>query len=91
MLRKDIEIKNEDGLRERSAALFVQVASKFTSTIHVERGNKKINAKSIMGVLSLGLVKGDTMHLIIDGKDEREAMNAIVRLIEMDFEEVPES
>lgn len=82
-----LEIKNKEGLRARPAALFVQTASKFTSQILIERGNKKINAKSIMGVLSLGVQYDDAVHLIVNGEDERAAAEALLALVESDFAE----
>lgn len=88
MLHKILEIHNKEGLRARPAAMFVQVASKFTSQMLIEKGNKKINAKSIMGVLSLGVQSGESIHLIVNGDDEKEAMDAIAALIASDFEEM---
>lgn len=87
MQHKVLEIKNKDGLRARPAAMFVQVASKFNSQILIERGNKKINAKSIMGVLSLGVQCDEAIHLIANGEDERAAIDALAALVEKDFEE----
>ncbi len=90
MLRKEIKIVHEEGLRARPAALFVQVASKFTSHIWIEQGDKKVNAKSIMGVLSLGVSKEDTIQLVANGEDEREAMEAMEALIKNNFENTEE-
>lgn len=87
MLHKVLEIKNKDGLRARPAALFVQVASKFTSQMIIEKGNKKINAKSIMGVLSLGVASGETIHLVVTGEDEKQAVAAMSALVMSDFAE----
>ena len=87
MQHKVLEIKNKDGLRARPAAMFVQTASQFTSQILIERGNKKINAKSIMGVLSLGVQSGEAIHLIVNGEDERAAIDAISKMVEGDFQE----
>ena len=85
MQHKVLEIRNKDGLRARPASMFVQAASKFNSQILIERGNKKINAKSIMGVLSLGVQCGDAIHLIANGEDERAAIEAMAALVEGDF------
>ena len=82
MVHKVLTIKNEDGLSARPAADFVHVASGFESQMLIEKGNKKVNAKSIMGVLSLGVGKEDTIHLIITGNDEKAAMDAMQQLVE---------
>jgi len=84
-----ITVKHETGLHARPAALFVQVASKFQSRIWVELGSKKVNAKSIMGVMSLSVSKGDEVVLIADGKDEKKAMAAITQLVNSNFKDIP--
>ena len=81
MQAKEITIMNADGLRASRAAMFVQVAGRFASQILVEKGNKKINAKSIMGVLSLSVKKGEKIYVFADGKDEEEAIAAIEKLV----------
>ncbi len=81
MKAKELTITNEDGLRASKAAMFVQVAGKFSSQILVEKGNKKINAKSIMGVLSLGVKRDDKIFIFANGKDEEEAIEAMDELI----------
>lgn len=86
MLHKVIAIESENGLRARNAAVFVQTASVFSSQMLIEKGNKKVNAKSIMGVLSLGVGKGDTIHLIISGEDEQAALEAMQNLADREFE-----
>ncbi len=90
MQHKVLEIKNKDGLRARPASMFVQAAGKFNSQILIERGNKKINAKSIMGVLSLGVQRGEAIHLIANGEDERAAIEAMSKLVDEDFGEEPD-
>lgn len=85
-----ITVHHETGLHARPAALFVQVASKFQSRIWVEKGSKKVNAKSIMGVMSLSVSKGEQVILTTDGKDEKNAMEAIKRLVESNFTDVPD-
>ncbi len=82
MLSKELTIKNEEGLQSRPAALLVQVAGKFMSNIWIEQGSKRVNAKSIMGVLSLRLRKGDSFFIVTNGDDEQKAVDSIVRLIE---------
>lgn len=87
MIEKTVEIKNKTGLHARPAALFVQAASKFSSQIWVEKENKKVNAKSIMGIMSLGVAQGNTVKLIADGSDEQEAIKSLVDLIDSKFGE----
>ncbi|MGB9678464.1 MAG: HPr family phosphocarrier protein [Thermoanaerobacteraceae bacterium] len=87
MTEKVIEIKNKTGLHARPAALFVQTASKFSSQIWVEKDNKKVNAKSIMGIMSLGVSQGSTVTLSADGDDEEAAIKALVDLIDSKFGE----
>lgn len=81
MQAKELTITNADGLRASKAAMFVQVAGGFSSQIFVEKGNKKINAKSIMGVLSLGVKQGEKIYISTNGKDEVDAVNAIEKLV----------
>ena len=82
MSQKRLTISNDEGLQSRSAALLVQVASKFTANLWIEHGSKRVNAKSIMGVLSLKLRKGDSFIISATGSDEEDAVAAITRLIE---------
>ena len=81
MQAKELTITNADGLRASKAAMFVQVAGGFSSQIFVEKGNKKINAKSIMGVLSLGVKQGEKIYIFTNGKDEQDAVVAIEKLV----------
>ncbi len=82
MTIKRLNVSTEDGLQPKAAALLVQVASKYTSSILLEQGSKRVNAKSIMGVLSLKLRRGDTLLLAVSGDDEDEAAESIAQLIE---------
>jgi len=77
MTKKNVEIKLENGLEARPVALLVQVASQYESSIYIELENKKVNAKSIMGMMTLVLKAGDTVIVSADGKDENEAASAI--------------
>jgi len=77
MISKEITIRLENGLEARPVAMLVQVASKYDSTIYLEAGNKKVNAKSIMGMMSLGLDTGEKVTAIIDGLDENDAIIGI--------------
>lgn len=84
MLYKELTINNNDGLKSRAAALFVQTASRFESQILIECENKKVNAKSIMGVLSLGIRKGESIYVLANGKDEKDALSALEELASME-------
>ncbi len=82
-----ITINNEVGLHARPATFFIQRANEFKSGIWVEKEERRVNAKSLLGVLSLGIVKGTTITLIADGSDEEEAINSLMALIEDNFGE----
>lgn len=82
MMTKVAVIKNSIGLHARPAALFVRTCSKYKSEIFVEKDGKKVNAKSIMGIMSLGVSPGEEIKIIIDGFDEEVAMKDIMDLIE---------
>lgn len=77
MIKKPITIKLDDGLDARPIALLVQEASQYTSQVYIEIDNKKINAKSIMGMMSLKLVGGEKLMVVTDGVDEGEAAQGI--------------
>lgn len=77
MTQKAIEIKLANGLEARPVAVLVQVASKYDSTIYIESGDKKVNAKSIMGMMSLGLDNGETVVVSAEGTDEVGAVHGI--------------
>ena len=81
MLRREIEIVNKLGLHARASAKLTQLAAKFASDVQVLRNGRKVNAKSIMGVMMLAAGKGSKVTLEIDGPDEAEAMNAVCTLI----------
>ena len=74
MIRKPITIQIPSGLEARPVALLVQVASQYESEIYVESGEKKVNAKSIMGMITLGLVAGEDVTVTANGGDEEEAI-----------------
>ncbi|MDD3338326.1 MAG: HPr family phosphocarrier protein [Lachnospiraceae bacterium] len=77
MIKKPITIQIARGLETRPVALLVQVASQFDSEVYVETGNKKVNAKSIMGMMTLGLDVGEKITVSANGDDETEAMDKI--------------
>ncbi|HBU11783.1 MAG TPA: phosphocarrier protein HPr [Clostridiales bacterium] len=87
MIYKELVINNYDGLKAKAAASFVQVANQFDSQILIEFSNKKINAKSIMGLLSLGVKYGESIYVFANGKDEKEAVAALVDLVDSNFGE----
>ena len=87
MIYKELTIKSNDGLKAKAAASFVQVANQFDSQILIEFSNKKINAKSIMGLLSLGVKKDESIYVFANGSDEKEAVDALVELVENNFGE----
>ncbi|MFB5660888.1 HPr family phosphocarrier protein [Alteribacillus sp. HJP-4] len=81
MIEKTAEVKLKTGLQARPAALFVQEANRFNSDVIIEKGGKKVNAKSIMGMMSLAVRTGETIHLIVDGNDEKEASEALTAFV----------
>ena len=87
MLKKELTIENRSGLHARPAAVFVEVADRFQADIELGFDGIIVNAKSIIGVLSLGIGQGDLITLIIEGEDEQEAMETMVQLIEDKFGE----
>lgn len=82
MYTREITVKNEVGLHARPATYFIQKANEFKSDIWVEKEERRVNAKSLLGVLSLGIMKDTTVTLIADGSDEKEAVDALAELIE---------
>lgn len=80
-------VKCESGLHNKQATYFIQKANEFRSNVWVEVDERRINAKSLLGVLSLGIVKGTTITLIADGADEKEAVEALVELVKDNFGE----
>ena len=87
MLQETTTIVNKLGLHARAAAKFVTHASKFDSEINVKRNNLDVNGKSIMGVMMLAAAKGTEIELIIDGTDEKQAMQSLLELIANRFDE----
>lgn len=87
MISKKFTIQNKTGIHARPASLFVKTASGFKSDITVLKGEKKGFAKSIISVLALGIIMGDTIEITIDGPDEAAAMKALGELIDSKFGE----
>ncbi|MBG9586712.1 HPr family phosphocarrier protein [Cytobacillus firmus] len=82
MAEKQIEVKLKTGLQARPAALFVQEANRFSSDIFLEKDGKKVNAKSIMGLMSLAVSSGSVITLKAEGNDENEALEALANYIQ---------
>ena len=87
MYEKMATIKNQIGLCARPATFLIQKANEYKSSIWVEKDERRVNAKSLLGVLSLGVAQGDSVNIIADGFDEVAAVNSLCTLIGSDFEE----
>jgi phosphocarrier protein HPr len=87
MISKNVIIQNNVGLHARPATFFIQKANSYKSSIWVEKEDRRVNAKSLLGVLSLGITKGMTITLIADGTDETDAIEGLVSLINTGFSE----
>ena len=85
MCVKEVLVQNQVGLHARPATFFIQKANEFKSSIWVEVEERRVNAKSLLGVLSLGIVKGTEITLIANGPDEEEAVEALATLLASDF------
>ncbi|WP_404329841.1 HPr family phosphocarrier protein [Mesobacillus maritimus] len=84
MVEKQVIVKLKTGLQARPAALFVQEANRFSSEIFLEKDGKKVNAKSIMGLMSLAIGVGSTVNLIVEGKDEEAAISTLSDYIQQE-------
>ena len=87
MLVKEVSVKNQVGLHARPATFFIQKANEFKSSVWVEKDERRVNAKSLLGVLSLGIVGGTTIRIMADGSDEEQAVDGLVKLVESGFAE----
>lgn len=87
MYIKDIVIQNEMGLHARPATFFIQKANEYKSSIWIEKEERRVNAKSLLGVLSLGIIGGTGIKLIADGPDEEDAIEGLISLINAGFSE----
>lgn len=87
MVTKEVVVDNQVGLHARPATFFIQKANEFKSSIWIEKEDRRVNAKSLLGVLSLGIVKGTAVNLIADGADEAAAVDTLAELIASDFAE----
>lgn len=82
MAEKIVEVKIKPGLQARQAALFVQEANRFSADIFIEKDNRKVNAKSIMGIMSLAIAEGTNITLVAEGVDEDQAIISLGKFIE---------
>ncbi len=87
MFVKDVVVQNQVGLHARPATFFIQKANEYKSSIWVEKEERRVNAKSLLGVLSLGIVGGMSIRIIADGADEEDAVNSLVTLVQSGFAE----
>jgi len=87
MIVKDVLVQNQVGLHARPATFFIQKANEYKSSIWVEKEERRVNAKSLLGVLSLGIVGGTTIRLVADGADEEAAVEGLIKLVDSGFVE----
>ncbi len=85
MFSSNVTVQNQVGLHARPATFFIQKANEFKSSIWVEKDERRVNAKSLLGVLSLGIVGGTEINIIADGIDEEAAVEALLKLVESGF------
>ncbi len=85
MFDKKVTVQNQVGLHARPATFFIQKANEYKSTVWVERDERRVNSKSLLGVLSLGIVGGVEIRVIADGPDEKEAVEVLIKMIEAGF------
>ena len=88
MTQREVEIRNRLGLHARAAAKLVHIAARFKADIKIRKGDEEVDGKSILGILLLAAGRGSTILLKADGEDERDALDAIEKLIEQKFDEV---
>ena len=88
MYDKDVLVQNQVGLHARPATFFIQKANEFKSSIWLEKEERRVNAKSLLGVLSLGIMGDTEIRIIAGGVDEEQAVNALVALVDSGFAEV---
>jgi phosphocarrier protein len=87
MVKRNVTITNNIGLHARPATFFIQKANSYKSSVWIEKDDRKISAKSLLGVLSLGIAQGMTVTIIADGQDENDAVEGLYNLIDTDFAE----
>lgn len=87
MVSGEVKVNNSVGLHARPATFFIQRANSFKSSVWIEKDDRRVNAKSLLGVLSLGIVKGTDINIVADGVDEKDAVDTLVGVIESNFAE----
>ena len=87
MYVKEVLVQNKAGLHARPATFFIQKANEYKATIWVEKEERRVNVKSLLGVLSLGIIGGTTIKIIADGADETDAVEGLAALVESGFAE----
>ena len=88
MISETVVIQNRVGLHSRPATSFIQKANEYSCSVWIEKNERRVNAKSLLGVLSLGVLQGTEINIIADGADEREAVEAMVALVHSDFSDI---
>jgi len=87
MFSKEVVVQNQVGLHARPATFFIQKANEYKASIWIEKDERRVNAKSLLGVLSLGITGGVNIRIIADGNDEEEAVDGLVKMVESGFTE----
>ena len=87
MFSKEVVVQNQVGLHARPATFFIQKANEFTSGIWISKDDRKVNAKSLLGVLSLGVTRGTSITIMADGADEQIAVDELAELVKTNFAE----
>jgi len=87
MISKEVTVLNSVGLHARPATYFIQKANGYKSSLWVECGDRRANAKSLLGILSLGITRGTRINIIADGADEEDAVDGLIELITSEFAE----
>lgn len=87
MYSREVAVLNQVGLHARPATFFIQRANEFSSSVWIEKDASKVNAKSLLGVLSLGITRGTTITIIANGADEKEAVDSLANLVTTNFAE----
>ena len=88
MISETVVIQNKVGLHSRPATSFIQKANEYKCSVWIEKNERRVNAKSLLGVLSLGVLQGTEISIIADGPDEKDAIDAMVSLVNSDFSEI---
>ncbi len=85
MTNREVVVNNQVGLHARPATFFIQKANEFTSSIWVEKDDRRVNAKSLLGVLSLGITRDSTVVIVADGADEELALDELEKLVSYEY------